>query len=131
METANILKQTSEADISVEKTKLAVEKKNFPKLFAQIKERLEKQDSTALTGRTAYEFHISDLDGVFYVEISDGRIDVQPYDYRDHDGVFTASAATYEALCDGSLTPITAYAVGRLKISGRMDQVKTLMKIFA
>lgn len=29
METANILKQTSEADISVEKTKLAVEKKIF------------------------------------------------------------------------------------------------------
>ncbi len=126
-----ILKQTSETEKNAEKTEQTAAKKTFPELFAQIKEKLEKQDSTALTGRAAYEFHISDPDGVFYVEICDGRIDVQPYDYHDHNGVFTASAATYEALCDGSLTPITAYAAGRLKASGGTDQVKILMKIFA
>ncbi|MCD7751135.1 MAG: SCP2 sterol-binding domain-containing protein [Lachnospiraceae bacterium] len=131
METDNILELTSEAEKDAEKIKQAVVKKTFPKLFAQIKEKLELTDSTVLSGHAAYEFHISDPDGIFYVEISDGRIDVQPYDYHDNQGVFTASAATYEALCEGSLTPITAYAAGRLKISGGTDQVKVLMKIFA
>ena len=125
------VKQASEAEKKTEKIKQAVVKKTFPELFAKIKEKLEKTDCTALTGRIAYEFHISDPDGVFYVEIHNGRMDVQPYDYHDHNGVFTASAATYEALCEGSLTPITAYAAGRMKISGGTDQVKVLMKIFA
>lgn len=131
MGTADISGQVSETEKKKEKTQRAAVKETFPELFARLRERLEKTDVTVLTGREAYEFHVSDLDGVFYVEISDGRIDVQPYDYHDHNGVFTASAATYEALCNDSLTPITAYAAGRLKVSGGTEQVKALMKVFS
>ncbi|MCD7818900.1 MAG: SCP2 sterol-binding domain-containing protein [Lachnospiraceae bacterium] len=125
------LKQTSETETKKEITEQVVKEKTFHELFTQIKEKLELTDSTSLPSHVAYEFRLSDLDGVFYVEIEDGRINVQPYDYHDNQGVFTASAATYEALCDGSLTPITAYAAGRLKTDGNVDQVKALMKIFA
>ncbi len=131
METAEILKQAEGTERKEEEAIQTVKKKTFTELFAQMKEKLEKTGSTALTGHAAYEFHISDLDGIFYVEIHDGQIDVQPYDYYDHNGVFTASAATYEALCDGTLTPITAYAAGRLKTSGGTDQVKEFMKILS
>ncbi len=131
MNRTGISEQTSGTEEKEKKAKKAVVKKTFPELFALVKEKLERTGKTDLPGRQAYEFHISDLNGVFYVEIHDGRIDAEPYDYYDHDGVFTASAATYAALCDGSLTPITAYAVGRLEASGGTDQVKILMEIFS
>lgn len=131
MSTTEISQQEAETEKKAEKVKLPVNKKTFAELFAQIKEKLEKADITALKDRIAYEFHLSDLEGVFYVEAHDGQIDVQPYDCHDHNGVIFASAATYEALCDGGLTPITAYAAGRLKVDGNVDQVKALMKIFA
>ncbi|MCD8068234.1 MAG: SCP2 sterol-binding domain-containing protein [Lachnospiraceae bacterium] len=109
-----------------------VEKKiTFEELFPQIKDKLEQQDAVTVPGRAAFEFHITDLKGVFYVEADNGKGDVEPYDYYDKNGVFTASAVTYLALCNGSLTPVTAYAAGRLKVEGDADLVRTLEKLFS
>ncbi|MCD8131313.1 MAG: SCP2 sterol-binding domain-containing protein [Lachnospiraceae bacterium] len=107
------------------------EKITFEELFPQIKEKLEQQDAVTVPGRVAFEFHITDLKGVFYVEADNGKVDVEPYDYYDKNGVFTASAATYKALCDGSLTPVTAFAAGRLKVNGEVDLVRTLEALFS
>ncbi|MCD7807343.1 MAG: SCP2 sterol-binding domain-containing protein [Lachnospiraceae bacterium] len=108
-----------------------VEKKiTFEEVFPQIKERLEQQEIATAPGRMAFEFHFTDLKGVFYLEADNGKIHVEPYDYYDKNGVFTASAATYQALIDGSLTPVTAFAAGRLKVDGDADLIKTLETFF-
>ncbi len=109
-----------------------VEKKiTFEELFPQIKEKLEQQEMVTVPGRVAFEFHITDLNGVFYLEANNGQINVEPYDYHDKNGAVTASAATYKALIDGSLTPVTAFAAGRLKMDGDADLVRTLEALFS
>ncbi|MCD8325773.1 MAG: SCP2 sterol-binding domain-containing protein [Lachnospiraceae bacterium] len=113
-------------DADIQETKLT-----FEELFSQIREKLGQTDAAAVSGRAAFEFHVTDMGGVFYIEADNGQIDVEPYDYYDKNAVFTASAATYAALCDGSLTPVTAFAAGRLKVDGSADLVKTLEKLFS
>lgn len=56
--------------------------------------------------------------GVFYVEIKDHRISVEPYDYHDRNCAITIDMTNLNKLIDGKLDPILAFTTGKLKVDG-------------
>ncbi len=56
--------------------------------------------------------------GVFYVEIKDHRINVEPYDYHDRNCAITIDMTNLNKLIDGKLDPILAFTTGKLKVDG-------------
>ena len=60
--------------------------------------------------------------GVFYVEVKDGRINVEPYDYHDRKCAITMSLTDFNKLIDGKLDPVLAFTTGKLKVDGDMGK---------
>ena len=56
--------------------------------------------------------------GVFYVEIKDHKVNVEPYDYHDRNCAVTMNLTDFNKLLDGKLDPILAFGTGKLKVEG-------------
>lgn len=56
--------------------------------------------------------------GVLYVEVKDGKISVEPYDYADRNCAITINMKNYDKLLDGKLDPVVAFTVRKLKVDG-------------
>ena len=57
-------------------------------------------------------------EGVFYVEVKDGRINVEPYEYIDRNCAITINMTNLNKLVDGKLDPVLAFTTGKLKVEG-------------
>ena len=67
--------------------------------------------------------------GVFYVEVKDHKISVEPYDYHDRNCAITMSLTDFNKLIDGKLDPVLAYTTGKLKVEGDMGKALEFSKI--
>lgn len=61
--------------------------------------------------------------GAFYVEVADGQLKVEPYDYKDNDVLVTADAAELLKVMQGELDLVAAYTTGRIKAEGNLGKV--------
>jgi putative sterol carrier protein len=67
----------------------------------------------------AVQINITGKDpGVFYVEVKDHRINVEPYEYIDRNCAITINMTNFNKLIDGKLDPILAFTTGKLKVEG-------------
>ena len=60
--------------------------------------------------------------GVFYVEVRNGRISVEPYEYYDRQCAITISDDDFNSLLQGGLDAGKAYDEGRLRVDGDLDK---------
>lgn len=59
-----------------------------------------------------------DNGGVFYIEIKEGKINIEPYDYHDRSCGFTINMDHFNKLLDGKLDAVAAFTLGKLKVDG-------------
>ena len=67
--------------------------------------------------------------GVFYVEVKDHRINVEPYDYHDRNCAVTMSLTDFNKLLDGKLDPVLAFTTGKLKVDGDVGKALEFSKL--
>jgi putative sterol carrier protein len=71
----------------------------------------------------AVQVNITEPDGgVFYVEVKDGNVTVEPYEYNDKQCTVTMSNENFNKLLDGDLNPVLAFTLGKLKVDGDMGK---------
>lgn len=63
-----------------------------------------------------------DNGGVFYVEIKNGKIDVQPYEYNDRQCELVVNMDNFIKIADGKLDPVAAFTLGKLKVKGDLGK---------
>ena len=87
-------------------------------------------DASAIDGHVSIQFNVTgDAEGAFYLEVTDGKIDIQPYEYYDRDAMFTCSAETLLKIADGTMDPIMAFTLQKLKVEGNFDKALRLKEI--
>ena len=59
---------------------------------------------------------------IFYVEVNNGQLRIEPYEYFDRDAIFICSADVLRKISDGKLDPILAFTTQRLKVEGNFDK---------
>lgn len=70
-------------------------------------------------GFLAVQFNIKDRDpGVFYVEVKDGNINIEPYEYIDRNCAITIRMDNFVKLINGDLDAVAAFTLGKLKVDG-------------
>lgn len=75
----------------------------------------------------AYQFNITgEAQGIFYAEVKDGKLYVEPYEYYDRDAMFTCKAETLLKIAEGKLDPIMAVTLQKLKVEGNIDKALKL-----
>ena len=96
-------------------------------MFSKVKGMLIGADVSDIHEHLAYQFNITgEAEGIFYAEVKDGQLYVEPYEYFDRDAMFTCSAETLFKIADGKTDPILAVTLGKLKVEGNIDKALRL-----
>ena len=103
----------------------------YAEFFYEIKNKFMGADLSDITEHLAFQFNIEDEEagGIFYVEVKDGVLSVEPYEYFDRDAMFTATPDTFMKIAEGKMDPIWAFTVQKLKVEGNIDKALRLKDI--
>ena len=108
----------------------AVEKEDimtYADMFSKVKGMLMEADVSDIREHLAYQFNITgEAEGIFYAEVKDGQLFVEPYEYFDRDAMFTCTAETLFKIADGKTDPILAVTLGKLKVEGNIEKALKL-----
>ena len=102
----------------------------YADMFSKVKGLFMESDVSDISEHLAFQFNITgEAEGIFYAEVNDGVLAVEPYEYFDRDVIFICSAETLFKLTDGRLDPILAFTTGKLKVEGNIDKALRLKQI--
>lgn len=104
----------------------------YQEVFEKVKTLFGNADVSGFREHLAYQFNITgEGAGSFYVEVSEGKLSIEPYEYHDRDASFTCSADTLLKIAAGKADPIPAVMMGRLKVEGNIDKALKLKEFLA
>lgn len=102
----------------------------YAEFFADIKSRFMEADVSNITEHLAYQFNIvGEAEGIFYVEVKDGKIYVEPYEYYDRDVIFVAKADVFLKIAEKKLDPVLAFTMQKMKVEGNFDKALKLKEL--
>lgn len=102
----------------------------YYELVDAVRAAYAKADASEIKEHIAFQFNIEgEGEGAFYLEIADGKINIEPYEYYDRDVIFTTKAETLLKIGTGKLDPVLAYTIGKLKVEGSIEKALVLKKI--
>lgn len=87
-------------------------------------------DVSSVEGVRAFQINIEGktVNGIFYIEIKDGRVNVEPYEYYDRNAILTINPTNFIKLINGKLDPIVAFTTGKLRVDGDTNAALEMIK---
>lgn len=103
----------------------------YADFFYKIKNKFMGTDVSDIHEHLAYQFDIEDPDcgGIFYVEVKEGQLHVEPYEYYDRDAKFISDPDTFMKIAEGEMDPVAAFTAQKLKVEGNIDKALRLKEI--
>lgn len=102
----------------------------YQEIFSEVKETFMQADVSDYKGRLALQVNLTgEGEGIFYALLNDGHLEVEPYDYRDHDVMFIIDSHDFLKLAHGKLDPIFAFTTGKLKVEGDLGKALEIQKL--
>ncbi|MDO4618823.1 MAG: SCP2 sterol-binding domain-containing protein [Clostridia bacterium] len=97
----------------------------FEQAFLKIKAKFDNADTSKLTSDFAIQVNMTDEDcaGAFYIQSTDGKLLVEPYDYRDNSADVTLKRQDLVKILDGKLTVAKALETGKLYVNGNAEDL--------
>lgn len=93
------------------------------------RKRFSDVDVSSVPGTLAFQINlIGKVEGIFYIEIKDGRVNVEPYEYYDRNAILTMNATNFTKLINGKLDPVLAFTTGKLKVDGDINAALEMIK---
>lgn len=97
----------------------------FEEMFQQAKSALTQASAAKVTEHVAVQFNVTgEGEGVFYAEIAEGTLAVEPYDYKDNDAVLTADSAAL-------LTALKNADTEKLSLEGNSEKIAAFRSVLA
>ncbi len=87
-------------------------------------------DVSQVMGTLAFQINIEGkaVNGIFYIEIKDGQVNVEPYEYYDRNAIIIMNATNFIKLINGKLDPVIAFTTGKLKVEGDVNAALEMIK---
>lgn len=102
----------------------------YSEYFSSVKTKFMGADVSDINEHLAYQFNVlGEGSGVFYVEIKDGQLFIEPYEYYDRDAMFTATAEVFDEIMDGKLDPVVAFTFQKLKVEGNLEKALKISEL--
>lgn len=99
----------------------------YEELVDSVRNATKHAKISQTVGHVAYQFNVvGEAEGAFYLEIDNGRVNVEPYEYYDRDIIIVTSAQVIMDMVEGKIKPMAAYANDDLQIYGNADLLKIL-----
>ena len=102
----------------------------YEELVKKAKENYGACDASKVKEHVAIQFNVTgEASGAFYLEIKDGQVIVEPYEYYDRDVVVTCDADTLVKIAEGKLAMEAAYLTGKIKAEGNLGKALLLKEL--
>lgn len=102
----------------------------FQETFSEIKKTLMKADISDHKGHLAIQVNLTgEGEGIFYVEMDDDKLNVEPYDYNDRDVQFIVDSKNFIKIINGKMDPVLAFTTGKLKVEGDLGKALEIKKL--
>lgn len=99
----------------------------YEELVANVKKAVKKEKVSKTVGHVAFQFNVKgEAEGAFYLEIADGKMYVEPYEYYDRDLIIETSADVIMQMIEGELQAREAFANEWLKVYGNVELLNVL-----
>lgn len=104
----------------------------YQELVKKVSKALTAADASGISEHVAVQVNVTgEAEGWFYIEVSDGKLAVEPYTYDDKDACMTVSGEDMLALSAGKLAVEQGLSEGRLLVDGNYDKFMMLSAVFA
>ena len=102
----------------------------YESLVEATRDKFYPIDASAVQGTMAFQINIEGKsgNGIFYIEIKDGKVSVEPYEYYDRNAILTMNATNFIKLINGKLDPVIAFTTGKLKVDGDINAALEIVK---
>jgi putative sterol carrier protein len=100
-------------------------------IIKEIRKKTAQFDASSYHGFLAVQVTLTDIDKVFYVEIKEGRLAVEPYEYNDRQANLVISADKFVKLINKKLNPVMAFTTGQLKVEGDAGRALELANLLS
>ena len=99
----------------------------YEEIVSKVRDSFKDADVSKIEEHLAYQFNIQgEGEGAFYVEVKEGKLYIEPYEYYDRDAIFICSAKTLFKMMEGDLDPVAAFTIGKLKVEGDLGKALRL-----
>ena len=87
-------------------------------------------DVSGVQGTMAFQINIEGkaVNGIFYIEIKDGQVHVEPYEYYDRNAIIHINATNWIKFINGKLNPVVAFTTGKLSVDGDINAALEMIK---
>ena len=93
----------------------------YEELVKTLKDTYESADASEVKEHIAIQFNIKgEGEGAFYLEIGDGKVNIQPYEYYDRDVLVTAQAKDLLDIFAGKMDFVDAFNNGVIGAEGNL-----------
>ena len=99
-------------------------------ILAEIKEKTANFDASNYQGFLAVQVTLKDLGKCFYVEIKDGKLSVEPYEYNDRQANMIISSDNFVKMINKKANSVQLFLTGKLKIDGSIEKCKEMAAVF-
>ena len=102
----------------------------YESIVAAVRIKLSKADVSSIPGTLAFQVDVEGkAEGIFYIEIKDGQLHVEPYDYHDRNARLIINGTNLMKLVNGKLETAQASTTGKRKVDGDPNAAMQLIRL--
>lgn len=99
----------------------------YEELVKKLKVNFEGMDAGKIKEHLAIQFNVAgEAEGALYMEIRDGKVMIEPYEYYDRDILVFVETDALLAIADSELTIYEAFKEGKFYAEGNLGKVELL-----
>ncbi len=107
-------------------------KMTYEEIVKEAQKLVSKADASGISEHLAVQYNVTgEGEGAFYMEVKDGKAEVQPYDYKDRDILVTADGQTILNMMSGKLDVVAAYLTHKISAEGDLGKADILKKLIS
>ncbi|MCL2695653.1 MAG: SCP2 sterol-binding domain-containing protein [Clostridiales bacterium] len=100
-------------------------------IINELREKTAGFDAASYNGFLALQVTLRDLGEPLYIEIKDGKLSIEPYEYHDRQANLILSSDNFVKLINKKLNATLAFTTGKLRIEGNIGKATELAGLFA
>ena len=99
----------------------------YEELVKKLKSNFEGMDAGRIKEHLAIQFNVAgEAEGALYMEIRDGKVMIEPYEYYDRDILVFVETDALLSIADGELTIYDAFKEGKFYAEGNLAKAELL-----
>lgn len=102
----------------------------YEELVKSLKDTYANEDASAVKEHIAIQFNVTgEAQGAFYLEIADGKVNIEPYEYYDRDVLVTVAGDDLVKIFAGEMDFVDAFNAGTIKAEGNLIKALSLKEV--